>query len=213
MDSIWFPDDKHLRESVQSLHESIVRASVICSGGAFGLSQLLWSVPGMGNEIFEIIHPVEWRPHLHLAGVIPPEACSERAAIHYATAAHSRMQAFANHFPPRWEIDDIREGCVIAGIAITASLTTDRARRPVAHQICAAMCRDEGTVVVNLAFRPARTNRAEQGKIADLVGLNLLLEAATLPLVPLDAEAFSSGDYIARPDDASRVILCPRRIT
>jgi hypothetical protein len=208
MDSIWFPSDETVRQSVRDLHESSVRASVICSGGGFGLSQILWSVPGIGNEIFEIMHPIDWRAHLHLGGYpVPDVACSEEEAAHFARVAWSRMNGFANFIPPRFEADDLRVLCTLTGVAVTAFLTTDHPRVVIQNRICAAACLDENAFAITLNLRKGRMNRSEQGKVADLVGLNLLLKTASLPMLPFDSEAFNDGDFLPDPNNPERVII------
>lgn len=211
MEPVWFPDNENIRQSVRELHQSEIRASIICTGAGFGLGQILWHEPGMENDIFELLYPVEKRAVTLLAGAVPDESCSVKKATCLARTAWSRMHSFAAYFKPQWEIDDIRYGYILAGIGLCASPANGLPRFS-QDRICAVLRHDEGTFSVDLVFHKNRTTRWEQGRVADLVALNLLLAAAKLPMLEFDADIFLSGDTFPKPDDPKRCILCPRII-
>ncbi|WP_145249063.1 nucleotidyl transferase family protein [Aeoliella mucimassa] len=154
-------------ELIQAIHASPMRAVIAMTGGGSSAIGELLTVPGGSQTVLDAQVPYSLAALSEWLGAEPEQACCERTARAMAMAAFMRAR----------KLDD--SDAAIAGVAVTASLATDRPKRG-EHRIHVAYQTRSTTCALSLVLaKGARTREQEETLTARLV-LHALAEAAGL---------------------------------
>ncbi len=198
--------DPQWRDLISAFHSAGRRCVLAVTGGGAGAAAWLLSVPGGSRSVLEVIVPYEEQSLEEFLGQRPLSFCSPETARLMARRACERA---------RW----LAPGQVIAGIACTASLRSDRAKHG-DHRFHIAICTIEHTSTYSLTLTKEARSREEEEHILDLVFLNALAESLNLtervdvPLLPGEAvqrEKHAADDPLASLYEGSNTALCIER--
>ena len=171
--------DDNIRTVVERIHSSPSGVVVVLAGaGSQALSWLL-GVPGASRTLLEAVVPYGQRAMFEFLGHEPDQYVSIGTAREMAETAYMRALHLSDSRSP------------VAGVACTASISTDRHKRG-EHRCCVAVHAGSGltTYDLNLA-KGARDRPGEEGVVSRLV-LNALAHAcdveSRLDLGLLDSE-------------------------
>lgn len=143
-------------------------------GGGDTLSQLL-SVPGASRTVLEAVVPYSQQALCRWLAGRPDQFCSPQTAR--AMAMSGFLRACEYESP---------EGYPLTGVAVTASLATDRPKRG-AHRIHLAAQTVRQTIVQSIELVKGHRSRVDEESIASALILNLVAEVCGLDdRIPLD---------------------------
>lgn len=153
---------------------------VVANGAGSGLQDMLWSPPGASSFLVGAAFPYSTEQADEFLGYKPEHYCDLYVAIDYAMEAYIRAREGA-----------ITDGTTRAiGLGITASVASVKEHRG-DHRIYACAIFNDGAVIAHLILPKGvgEADRVRDGRICDLFGLNVLLEAMGLPKVPIQVES------------------------
>ncbi len=182
-----------LNDLVHQIHASgrkIVLA--ITGGGSRAIAELL-EVPGGSRTLLEAVVPYSSAAVRQFLGTKPDQYCSARTARMMAMAAYRRAQQLAAHFVDRYQTDVGMTAAYrraqqleaplyptpLAGIACTASLVSDYAKRG-PHRIHVAYQTAATTVTYSLELVKGHRDRAAEDQLAAHLVLNAISSACGL---------------------------------
>jgi nicotinamide mononucleotide (NMN) deamidase PncC len=147
------------------------------TGGGSAAAAALLGVPGASASVLEVLVPYSQPALERFLGGKPDHYCTPQTARAMAMAAYRRASEYQ---PGR---DDL------AGIALTASLATDRPKRG-AHRLHAAYQTASTTTAVSVELVKGRRSRQQEESVAAAVVLSLVAEACGLAeRLPVDLSA------------------------
>ena len=205
-----FRSDMHT-DLVQHIHDSETMAVISVAGAGTAAISWLLGVAGASRTVLEILVPYASSSLTEFVGSEPDQFVSEETAVSMAKSAYRR----ALH---------LREGkAPVAGIACTATIATDRAKRG-DHRCHIAAWDGTGIRTYNLTFAKGLRDRAGEDDIASMLVLRALAESAGVQFdLELPLEAFEEVLKAAKSyDDAidalmsehvDKAIICEDGIT
>ena len=159
---------------VEQIHDSPTRIVLAASGGGSRAIVDLLEVPGGSRTLLEAVVPYSAPAMAAWLGAVPDEFCSA------ATVRAMAMCAF--HRARQYEEPEAAP----AGVACSASLTTDRPKRG-PHRIHVAVQTETLTATWWLQLQKDRRSRAEEERLAGQLVLNAVAEACGIaPRLNLD---------------------------
>jgi hypothetical protein len=172
---------------VEKIHDTGPRVVIVSSGGgASGIADLL-AVPGASRTVLEATVPYSEGAMLAWLGGRVDQFCSSRTARSMAVVAWQRARRFAAEptdkngselfFAENSSDPFVHE---VAGVAVTASLATDRPKRGT-HRVHAAVQTLERTAWASLEFDKETRTRDIEEEIVRRLLLNLVADACGLP--------------------------------
>lgn len=174
-------------ELVQRIHDSGTTAVISVAGAGSAAISWLLGVAGASRTVLEILVPYASTSLTEFVGAEPSRFVSEDTAVAMAKSAYRR----ALH---------LREGASpVVGIACTATIATDRAKRG-DHRCHIAAWSGAGYKTYNLTFVKGLRGRAAEDEIASKLALRALAESANVE---------SESDL--RLDPSERVQMTSRR--
>ncbi|HAU66347.1 MAG: Nucleotidyl transferase domain-containing protein [Candidatus Uhrbacteria bacterium GW2011_GWF2_39_13] len=198
-----FPSDQLISQAVQALHNAPHLLCVYQTGVTGGLCQWLWNVPGASKTILDFDFLYSRESQDEVLGHTSGSYCSQFHALELAAAAREKATRLAHKrkfftYP-------------IIGIGITGAVSTDRDRRG-DDRVHIAAATKEKMYVFTVMFKKSvygpmkdtvseeefrASYRLEEGKCADLLALNQILQIAGLDQIPLsDLSLLSSYAYL-----------------
>jgi hypothetical protein len=198
--------DAKLRTLIARLHDAGPRYVLAVTGGGVGAAAWLLSVPGSSRSVLEVLVPYEEQSLCEFLGHCPASFCSAETARLMARRALERA---------RW----LAPGAVVAGVACTASLRSDRPKRG-DHRFHLALQTMQRTAVYSLTLTKEARDREGEETVLDLVLLNALAEMFGLaerldvPLLPgeeIVTETHAAEDALAALLDGRLSALCVER--
>lgn len=152
---------------VQRIHDSDMMAVVSVAGAGTAAISWLLGVAGASRTVLEILVPYASSSLTEFVGEEPQQFVSEDTAAAMAKSAYQR----ALH---------LREGgAPVVGIACTATIATDRAKRG-DHRCHIAAWSAAGVTTYNLTFVKGLRDRAGEDAVASMLVLRALCETAGL---------------------------------
>ena len=152
---------------VQRIHDSDTQAVVSVAGAGTAAISWLLGVAGASRTVLEITVPYASSALTEFVGHEPAQFVSEETAKSMARSAYKRALHLRDGSQP------------VVGIACTATITTDRAKRG-EHRCHIAAWSGSGVTTYNLTFVKGLRDRAGEDEIASLLVLRALCEAAGL---------------------------------
>lgn len=167
------PDPAGLIAALTAVGHKLV--IVATGGGSPAIPHLLTS-PGASGAVMEAVVPYARAAIDRLLGGPQETYCSTLTARRLAAAAWQRgcllEQADTG-------ADDAVAAGKVVGVAVTASLRTDRPKRG-GHRVCVAVQRLESTHVVELVLEKEARTRAEEEMLAAALLFDVLIDACGL---------------------------------
>ncbi|MBN1393494.1 MAG: CinA family protein, partial [Pirellulales bacterium] len=151
---------------VQLIHDSPGRVVLAATGGGSRAIADLLEVPGGSKTLIEAVVPYSASATIAWLGGPPDEFCSAATARAMAMAAFQKACAFEQHGR-------------LAGVACTASLTSDRPKRG-PHRIHVAVQTAGRTAAWHLQLLKQRRSRVEEERLAGHLTLNFIADACGL---------------------------------
>ncbi len=216
---------------VEQIHDSPVRIVLAATGGGSRAIADLLEVPGASRTLLEAVVPYSAPAMIAWLGSLPDGLCSAATGRAMAMAAFHRARRFdaeegsgvrgqgseisnlqicksANQDGPHpsplraptegWS----GEGTVVAGVACTASLASDRPKRG-PHRIHIALQTVASTAAWHVQLLKDRRSRAEEERLAGRLLLNIVAEASgvaeRLSLDLLEGEQVEESRTLAPP--------------
>lgn len=177
------------KELVQRIHDSETMAVVSVAGAGTAAISWLLGVAGASRTVLEILVPYASTSLTEFVGSEPSQFVSEDTAVAMAKSAYRRAL-------------QLREGASpVVGIACTATIATDRAKRG-EHRCHIAAWSGTGYKTYNLNFVKGLRGRAGEDEIASKLALRALAESANvefysdLRLHPSERAQTTSQRYI-----------------
>ncbi len=186
---------------VQEIHDSPTRIVLAATGGGTRAIADLLEVPGASHTLLEAFVPYSESAMIDYLGSRPDEFCSNRTARAMAMAAflHARKLAQSDAaFGPASGATTTQSvvpgssgsayssvvgktdvGAVLAGVACTAGLVTDRPRRG-PHRLHVALQSAALTAAWSLELLKERRSRPEEEQVASRLLLNAVAESCGL---------------------------------
>src|SRR5262245_44749156 len=159
--------DVPVQQLIANLHAADLRLALVMTGGGATAAGWLLGVPGGSRTILEISIPYGETALTNYLGRCPDSFCSPDTSRALARRAYDR----AGWFTP---------GRPVAGVAVTASLRSDRPKRG-DHRVHITVQTVQRCTTLSLTFlKDARDRRGEEG-LVDRILLNVLAEAAGIP--------------------------------
>lgn len=179
-------DEKLIRECVQRLHASDVFVYINATGGGIGLPAELWGEYKSSGTLLGARTPYDMLETQDILGFKPTSYCSLDTACWLATAAYRRAREL------RIRAGDLTPNVI--GLGITAALDRGEYMRG-GHRAFLVSRSNDGLRKVELRFSQYDRScddggcgvftRRDEGRLCDLVGLGMLMEAVRLPDEPL----------------------------
>ena len=183
-------------DTVQRIHDSETMAVVSVAGAGTAAISWLLGVAGASRTVLEIIVPYASSSLTEFVGSEPEQFVSEETAVSMAKSAYRRALHLREDTSP------------VTGIACTATIATDRAKRG-DHRCHVAAWNGTGFTTYNLTFMKGLRDREGEDEIASMLALRALAESAgvpfdmKLPLEPSEEALKSSKSY----DDAVDALM------
>ena len=188
--------DDDVRRLVEGLHASATMAVVAVAGAGSKAVAWILGVPGASRTVLEMLVPYAPSSVVDLLGHEPAQFVSAATASQMARSAYQR----AVH---------LREGSVpVAGVACTATIATDRAKRG-EHRCHVSAWTADGRTTYTLEFVKGLRDRAGEDEVASRLVLRALAEASDLDdclSLGLDSSEQLAVDRI-RYEDAIEAML------
>jgi hypothetical protein len=174
---------------VEHIHDSPMRIVLAAAGGGSRAIADLLEVPGASRTLFEAVVPYSACAMTAWLGSLPDGLCSAATGRAMAMAAFHRARQY--EASEGSEISDLESSNLqiakspslqiplVAGIACTASLASDRPKRG-PHRIHVALQTGCLTVAWHLQLQKDRRSRAEEERLAGRLLLNVVAEACQL---------------------------------
>lgn len=158
-------------ELVQRIHDSDAMAVVSVAGAGTAAISWLLGVAGASRTVLEILVPYASTSLTEFVGSEPSQFVSEDTAAAMAKSAYRRAL-------------QLREGAShVVGVACTATIATDRAKRG-DHRCHITAWSGTGCKTYNLTFAKGLRGRAGEDEIASKLVLRALAESANVELDP-----------------------------
>jgi hypothetical protein len=172
-----------VEELVRQIHASPTQVVLAISGGGTGAISGLIGVPGASRTVIEAIAPYSTEALTEWLGGRPDQCCSAETARRMAMAGY--LKAYRLGQPP----------VPLAGVACTASLTTDRPKRG-SHRAHVAIQTTSFTATRSLVLEKGYRDRSTEEDLVTRLVLNAVAEACGLePSLDLDLTA---GEQVER---------------
>ena len=142
---------------VQRIHDSDTQAVVSVAGAGTAAISWLLGVAGASRTVLEITVPYASSALTEFVGHEPAQFVSEDTAKSMAQSAYKRALHLRDGSQP------------VVGIACTATIATDRAKRG-EHRCHIAAWSGSGVTTYNLTFVKGLRDRAGEDEIASLLG-------------------------------------------
>lgn len=203
--------DSATRSLIEAIHRSPMRAALVLTGGGTGASAQLLAVPGGSRTILEVAVPYHEDALCGYLGFRPEQFCSAETAAALAERALERARALT---PGESFTQPLAQP--LAGLAVTASLATDRPKRG-DHRFYVATAMEGATTVAGLILKKDARDREGEETLLDAVILNQLAQAfgvkerLSVPLLPdekLEVEDRSPGSLLDRLLKGAEACLC-----
>jgi hypothetical protein len=182
--------DAATAQLVRQIHDAPMRFVLAVSGGGSGAIADLLEVPGASRTLLEAAVPYAEASMIAWLGGRPDHFCAPRTARAMAVAAFARARRYG-------AADDMA-----AGIACTASLSSDRPKRG-GHRAHVALQTARRTATWSLDLQKGRHARAEEEHLVSRLVLTAVAEAgavhARLDLPLVEGEQVAYGQTIATP--------------
>jgi nicotinamide mononucleotide (NMN) deamidase PncC len=156
-----------LKRQIEAIHRAPVELVIAATGGGASAIGSLLAVPGGSRTLLDAQVPYSPPALTEWLGASPEQSCSERTARAMAMAAFIRGRRLAT----------ATSG--ITGVAITASLATDRPKRGM-HRIHVAWQTASTTCALSLDMEKGARTREEEEQLAAELVLYGIAEAADL---------------------------------
>ena len=156
--------------AIELIRDSGARVYVACTGAGAGLQGLLWRLPGSSSFLVGASFPYAADATDEFLGFRPEKYCSPETALDLATEAFLRAGA----------------GPKAIGIGLTASVASHTAHRG-DHRVHIAWLTARGAGAHDLVLEKGAglERRTLDGEIADVAGLNAILDALGLEMASL----------------------------
>ena len=162
-----FPTERGRNAKILRLHASPHQAVIYATGAGTGIVDLLWQVPGSSATILDAQIPYDPGATQDALGHTPKHYCSMEVAVEFASAAYARAQELASR---RGEFHR-----PVIGLGMTAAVASETHRHRGDRVFVAVRTADE--IAVAYVVFPHKLSRKEQGKICDLIGVNMIMWA------------------------------------
>ncbi len=191
------------RSLIEALHRSGVKAALVFTGGGAGAAAQLLAVPGGSRTILEATVPYHEHALCEYLGFRPDQFCSGETAVAMAERALERARGLSPSEP-------------LAGLAVTASLVTDRPKKG-DHRFHVAVAREGTTRVHSVTLEKDARDREAEEAVVDAVALNLLAEALgvaermAVPFLPaekLETETLVCANHLAELLSGHQSCVC-----
>jgi nicotinamide mononucleotide (NMN) deamidase PncC len=157
----------NLEQLIRNIHHAPQHLILAVAGGGSGAVAELLEVPGASRTVIEALVPYSDGPMRELLGGVPDSACSEATCRAMAMAALLRAKRYLPN-------DDL-----VAGVACTASLATDRPKLG-PHRAHVAIQTVAATISQSLELQKGRRSRKEEESLVSDFVLNAVAEACGL---------------------------------
>jgi hypothetical protein len=161
---------------VLKLLQAKKKVSIFCTGAGAGAGKLIWDVPGASSTLVKFSVPYDQTAFNQEIGFDWKSTgkgyCSREGAIALAQAAYLSAQRACT------------EGTEAIGVGLSAAASTGRVLRG-GTRCFAAVRTNFSLETVEVWFEQGFLGREAEGKICDLIALNLVLRAADLEQIPL----------------------------
>ncbi len=193
---------------VRQIHRSPLRIVLATTGGGASALEGLLAVPGASQTVLEGVVPYSAAALRRFLGAAPEHYCAPETARAMAMAAFQRALLLAHdeadqEGPHRGGTQSGGKGLALAGVACTASLASDRAKKG-PHRAHLAVQTAGATITQSIELEKGRRSRFGEEKLLGRLVLNLVAEAAELserlPARLTPSEALESSRTDARPE-------------
>ncbi len=150
---------------IDQIHDSSLSIVIAVTGGGVAAISDLLLVPGASRTVIEAVVPYSFQALSRLVGYSPEQAVSEEVAEKMAFACLRRARELSDN-----------DG-LIAGVACTAALVTDRQRRG-DNRAHIAVATSEGSSSSNLPLEKGLNDRATEDRIVSDAVLQMIGIAA-----------------------------------
>lgn len=179
VEELLFPSDATIVKRVRAIHAKPHKVVLFCTGAGAGLPQLLWVTPPASATILDAQFSYHPRATDKLLGRKPEKYCERETALALATAAYARGQELLEGTD---EADT-----PILGLGLTAAVRSEKIKRG-EHRVHIAVKGSDVIRVVSVTFAKGHLSRIGEGRLCDLLALNLLLAHLEIPQVPMSPE-------------------------
>jgi nicotinamide mononucleotide (NMN) deamidase PncC len=178
-----------VEQLISDIHDSPTRLVLaVAGGGSRAVAQLL-EMPGASRTVIEAVVPYAANAMIDWLGGVPDQFCSEQTARAMAMAAYRRACRLAQGNTP------------LAGVALTASLASDRTKLG-PHRVHLAIQTESRTSLVSLELNRGPDSRAEEEAIVSRMVINAVADACGLagrPDLELQADERPRESSIVAP--------------
>ncbi len=197
-------DRRSARGAVKRLARTSSEVMIACTGGGAGVADLVWGVPGVspmyagfhlpyGKSLFDSYAGYHWKEMTGQGN------CCFDAAL---TLAHSSYFVAQKSCADKGEL-----GKNAIGVGLTAAAATNRTLRG-GTRCFAAVRTNTGIWTVTLNLQQGHLGRVGDGRVCDIVALNLALFGAGLPTVP-----FADSGLGLESDEVVDDLLVPKPLS
>lgn len=200
----------NIHNCVELLHAHPIKICLVCTGAGAGCQNLITQVAGASNTLLECLFPYSKEALTDFLGFTPEQFASEDTALRMAVQAWRRAREIL-----------ARQGKGVhdaVGIAVTGVIATNRPLRG-EHRVFIAAHTAQGSFVAHVTFRKDKNGlsvlgRIREGKISDILTLNMILHCAGIPQIGITEVVFKSGDLTSQGQhkDYGDVVLFPRKV-
>ena len=194
-------DRRTARGAVKQLSRTSSEVMISCTGAGAGVADLVWGVPGVspmyagfhlpyGKSLFDSFAGYRWKEMTGQGN------CCFDAALTMAHSAYFVAQKSCN------DKGELEKNAI--GVGLTAAAQTGRVLKG-GTRCFAAVRTNSGVWTVAFTLEQGRLGRVGDGKVCDIVALNLALFGAGLPVVP-----FADDGLGLESDEIDGVFLNPK---
>lgn len=178
--------------AVNELLHTDAKIFIATTGAGAGITQLIWRTPGISQILIGTAFPYHRQEFQRFIGrEFEGPYVSETAAVALASASYERVMNTEHSSLP-------------IGIGLTAAVTTPS--QPAESRVVIATRTSEKTEIVSASMEKNYLDRVGEGKVNDLLALNMILYMAgvrqiSLPDLHLTSEEIinQDGEFILNP--------------
>jgi hypothetical protein len=192
-------------ERIEMLHESGLHVSLATTGAGLGIQGKLWEVPGASATLVDAISPYSQTSFDRFVGYDWAGDGHGYASELGATALAQKAFFNAQEHGTNPKLNNLR----VAGLGLSAAVSTNRDRRG-ENKVHASIRSNDG-IATAFVLLNKDLGRANDGAIADIIGINLILSAAGIDPIPLYANSGIESEQLVETPEG--LILLPAQHT
>lgn len=185
-----FVNLKEIDERVRALHASDWLAYIATTGAVGDLLKHLWRTQGASNTVLGSVLLYDRLQTDEFIRRKPRSYCDLETTMYMAAAAYAKAREIA--------IDRGQHTRPVVGLAMTAAVRRSTPMKG-EHRMHAVARTEDGFLYASVVFEKGRLSREGEGELADIVALDVLLQATRQGALRISQSGMSSGQVHADP--------------